>query len=372
MAARFFRLICIIVGSISGYYVGKFYSKTHPVNFTVDMLNFLGLMAVMAMMSYIVAPVLYRILNSINRSIGETVRSLSPRTVALGAVGLIIGLVISNLTILPLVIITKSGIFLLVLSCAILGYLGAVIAVSLGQSRLNNPLFDSVSNNDGGIKLLDTSVIIDGRIADLAKTGFVEGTILIPRFVLEELHHISDSADALRRNRGRRGLDVLNRLQKELETAVEVYETDIEGDEVDAKLVKLGKLMGAKVITNDYNLNKVAEFEGVQVLNINELANAVKPVVLPGEDIVVTLIKEGKDPDQAIGYLDDGTMIVVEDGKRLIGETIPVEVTSTLQTAAGKMIFARPRERTDLEVTVFDNSSGNSRSRFRKKNGRNG
>ncbi len=371
MAARFFRLICVIIGSILGYYVGSFYSEAHSVNLKVDILNFIGLMAVMAMIAYLVAPVIYRALSSCNRSISRTVRSLSPRTVALGVVGLIIGLIIANLTILPLVLITKSGIALLVLSCAVLGYLGAVIAISLGQTKIDNPLFNTVSNDSsGGIKLLDTSVIIDGRIADLAKTGFVEGAILIPRFVLEELHHISDSPDALKRNRGRRGLDVLNRLQKELEATVEVYETDIEGDEVDAKLVKLGKLMGAKVITNDYNLNKVAEFEGVQVLNINELANAVKPVVLPGEDITVALIKEGKDPDQAIGYLDDGTMIVVEDGKRLIGETVPVEVTSTLQTAAGKMIFARPRERTDLEVTVFDNNGGSTRSRFRKKNGK--
>ena len=210
MAARFFRLICVIIGSILGYYVGSFYSEAHSVNLKVDILNFIGLMAVMAMIAYLVAPVIYRALSSCNRSISRTVRSLSPRTVALGVVGLIIGLIIANLTILPLVLITKSGIALLVLSCAVLGYLGAVIAISLGQTKIDNPLFNTVSNDSsGGIKLLDTSVIIDGRIADLAKTGFVEGAILIPRFVLEELHHISDSPDALKRNRGRRGLDVL-------------------------------------------------------------------------------------------------------------------------------------------------------------------
>lgn len=193
-------------------------------------------------------------------------------------------------------------------------------------------------------KILDTSVIIDGRIADICKTGFIEGTLVIPEFVLEELQHIADSSDLLKRNRGRRGLDILNKIQKELDVHVLVYEGDYEDiTEVDSKLVKLAKALSGKVVTNDYNLNKVCELQGVSVLNINDLANAVKPVVLPGEEIVVQLIKDGKENGQAVAYLDDGTMIVVEGGREYIGTTLEVLVTSVLQTSAGRMIFAKPK-----------------------------
>ena len=193
-------------------------------------------------------------------------------------------------------------------------------------------------------KILDTSVIIDGRIADICKTGFIEGTLVIPEFVLEELQHIADSSDLLKRNRGRRGLDILNKIQKELDVHVLVYEGDYEEiSEVDSKLVKLAKALSGKVVTNDYNLNKVCELQGVSVLNINDLANAVKPVVLPGEEIVVQLIKDGKENGQAVAYLDDGTMIVVEGGREYIGTTLEVLVTSVLQTSAGRMIFAKPK-----------------------------
>ncbi|RJG15933.1 PIN/TRAM domain-containing protein [Paenibacillus thiaminolyticus] len=193
-------------------------------------------------------------------------------------------------------------------------------------------------------KILDTSVIIDGRIADICKTGFIEGTIVIPEFVLEELQHIADSSDLLKRNRGRRGLDILNKIQKELEVKVLIYEGDFEEiSEVDSKLVKLAKVLKGKVVTNDFNLNKVCELQGVSVLNINDLANAVKPVVLPGEEIVVQVIKDGKEHGQGVAYLDDGTMIVVEGGREYIGMTMEVLVTSVLQTSAGRMIFAKPK-----------------------------
>lgn len=193
-------------------------------------------------------------------------------------------------------------------------------------------------------KILDTSVIIDGRIADICKTGFIEGTIVIPEFVLEELQHIADSSDLLKRNRGRRGLDILNKIQKELEVKVLIYEGDFEEiSEVDSKLVKLAKVLQGKVVTNDFNLNKVCELQGVSVLNINDLANAVKPVVLPGEEIVVQVIKDGKEHGQGVAYLDDGTMIVVEGGRDFIGTTMEVLVTSVLQTSAGRMIFAKPK-----------------------------
>ncbi|RLC66809.1 MAG: PIN domain nuclease, partial [Chloroflexi bacterium] len=194
--------------------------------------------------------------------------------------------------------------------------------------------------------LLDTSVIIDGRIADISQTGFISGTMLVPRFILNELQHIADSSDALRRNRGRRGLDMLNRLQKESTTPVRIIDMDVKGaHEVDDKLVMLAKKLGCPIITNDYNLNRVAKLQGVTVLNINELANAVKPIVLPGESMKVHIIQEGKELGQGVGYLDDGTMVVVEDGRRHIGHTINVTVTKVLQTAVGRMIFARPEEK---------------------------
>ncbi|MEC5425609.1 PIN/TRAM domain-containing protein [Virgibacillus sp. C22-A2] len=193
-------------------------------------------------------------------------------------------------------------------------------------------------------KILDTSVIIDGRVADICQTSFLEGTIIIPQFVLGELQHIADSSDVLKRNRGRRGLDVLNRIQKELPVKVEIYEGDFEEiQEVDSKLIKLAKVINGVVVTNDFNLNKVCDLQSVAVLNINDLANAVKPVVLPGEELMVQVIKDGKEHNQGIAYLDDGTMIVVEEGRDYIGKTIEVLITSVLQTSAGRMIFAKPK-----------------------------
>ncbi|MCY0880414.1 MAG: PIN/TRAM domain-containing protein [Firmicutes bacterium] len=201
-------------------------------------------------------------------------------------------------------------------------------------------------------KILDTSVIIDGRIADICQTGFLEGTLVVPRFVLDELRHIADSADVLKRNRGRRGLDILNHIQKDLKMPVQIYEREVDASlEVDARLLKLAQMMDGKVVTNDFNLNKVAEFQGVPVLNINELANAVKPVVLPGEEMVVHVVKDGKESGQGIGYLDDGTMIVVDGGRKVIGQTVSVMVTSVLQTAAGRMIFAKMKTLAGVEAS---------------------
>ncbi len=191
--------------------------------------------------------------------------------------------------------------------------------------------------------LLDTSVIIDGRISDISKTGFIQGKMLVPRFVLHELQHVADSADTLRRGRGRRGLEILKQLQQNQETPIEITEQDVSSSgEVDAKLVALGKHMGIPVMTNDYNLNRVAAIQGVEVLNVNELANAIKSVYLPGESLNVRVIQEGKEHNQGIAYLDDGTMIVVENGERYINRKIEVVVTKILQTAAGRMIFAKP------------------------------
>lgn len=199
-----------------------------------------------------------------------------------------------------------------------------------------------------GQLIVDTSSLIDGRIADIVEAGFISGSLIIPRFVLEELQHIADSYDATRRVRGRRGLEVLNRLQNEIDIHVQISEVDFkEIPEVDGKLVRLGKLLGCAIITNDFNLNQVAKIQGVQVLNINDLANVVRPVVMPGEELVVRIIQDGKEPGQGVGFLDDGTMIVVEDGRRYMNTEQTVAVTRVLQTSAGRMIFAHQKAASD-------------------------
>jgi uncharacterized protein YacL len=227
------------------------------------------------------------------------------------------------------------------------GYLGALVALDKGR-EVNFAGFIRLLREQPraeSYKLLDTSVIIDGRIADITETGFLEGTLVIPQFILRELQHIADSSDPLKRNRGRRGLDILQKIQKKVDIRVEISDMEFpEIREVDNKLVAMAKALNAKIVTNDFNLNKVAELHGVGVLNINELTNALRPVVLPGEDMRVYVLKEGKEYNQGIAYLDDGTMVVVDNGRRHIGQTIDVCVTSVLQTTAGRMIFSRLKE----------------------------
>ncbi|TWT02720.1 PIN/TRAM domain-containing protein [Planococcus sp. CPCC 101016] len=275
-----------------------------------------------------------------------------------GTVGMIIGLVVAFLigfalsTVdIPLV----ATIAPLVLS-VVLGYLGFQVGFQKREemlTMLTPSKFTPVKKLEAeepvekvSYKLLDTSVIIDGRIADISATGFMEGTFVVPQFVLSELQHIADSSDTLKRTRGRRGLDILKRLQSERVDAIMITEENFdEVSEVDLKLMRAAKKMGGQVVTNDFNLNKVCELHNVPVLNINDLANAVKPVVIPGEDMHVVVIKDGKEQNQGVAYLDDGTMIVIEDGKGYIGQAINVTVTSVLQTSAGRMIFAKPRDR---------------------------
>lgn len=268
-----------------------------------------------------------------------------------GVIGLISGLIIASLLGSAISWLPWVGGIIKVIVTLVLGYLGITVGMKRKEELLGVwPRFgkDKPTKTENKqhplYKILDTSVIIDGRISDICKSGFIEGTLIIPGFVLEELRHIADSSDLLKRNRGRRGLDILNKIRKELDVMVEIYEKDFEDiAEVDSKLVKLAQVLDGVVITNDYNLNKVAELQGVKVLNINELANAVKPVVLPGEEMTVQVIKDGKEAGQGVAYLDDGTMIVVDGGKKFVGLTIDVVVTSVLQTAAGRMIFARPK-----------------------------
>jgi uncharacterized protein YacL len=239
--------------------------------------------------------------------------------------------------------------FVEVLLLAWMTYCGLVVGAAKGE-MLNlaafGGLFGSEGSGKNGLKILDTSVIIDGRIADIAETGFLDGPVVIPQFVLRELQQVADSADSSKRARGRRGLDILHRLQKLPQLTVQIVEDDFPNlREVDLKLIELAKLYGSKIVTNDFNLNKVAQVRGVEVLNINELANALRPLVLPGETMRVFILKEGKEPSQGVGYLDDGTMVVVDNARRLISKTIDVTVTSVLQTTAGKMIFGRYDER---------------------------
>jgi uncharacterized protein YacL len=225
-----------------------------------------------------------------------------------------------------------------------LGYMGIAIGGTKGEwfepARIIAAFRDSARLHQ--YKVLDTSVIIDGRIADICETGFLEGTLIVPQFVLRELQQVADSSDSLKRNRGRRGLDILQKMQKIAHVTVQIVETDFpEVREVDLKLIELARRMSGKIVTNDFNLNKVAQLRGVPVLNINELANSLKPVVLPGEVMRVFVIKEGKEAGQGVGYLDDGTMVVVDQARKALGKTIEVSVTSVLQTTAGKMIFCR-------------------------------
>ena len=239
--------------------------------------------------------------------------------------------------------------FLQLMVMLLMAYVGLIVGANKGDllnlSALGG-IFGGEKQLRKSYKILDTSVIIDGRIADIAETGFLDGIVVTPQFVLRELQLVADSADSLKRNRGRRGLDILQRLQKVPSLQVQIVEDDFPGvREVDLKLIELAKLYEGKIITNDFNLNKVAQLQGVDVLNINELANALKPIVLPGEAMRVFILKEGKEYNQGVAYLDDGTMVVVDNARKMIGKTIDVSVTSVLQTTAGKMIFGKWDER---------------------------
>jgi len=305
--------------------------------------------AVLGLIAYLISPLFFDLAAKFNNWIEATLKSIPTQDIVVGVTGLVSGLLIGSLLSLALYRIPLVGNYLAAIVTLFAGYLGTNLMLNRKEDLtfLTNLFTRQLKTEKGGqrgAKILDTSVIIDGRIVDIAATGFLEGVVVVPGFVLEELRHIADSSDTLKRNRGRRGLDILNKIQKELDIPVQIYEQDFDDiPEVDSKLIKLAKILKGKIVTNDYNLNKVCELQGVPVLNINELANAVKPVVLPGEEMTAQIIKDGKEMGQGVAYLDDGTMIVVEGGRRYIGETIEVVVTSVLQTAAGRMIFAKPK-----------------------------
>jgi uncharacterized protein YacL len=256
--------------------------------------------------------------------------------------------------------------FLQIMVMLLMAYVGLIVGANKGEllnlSALGG-IIGGETQSATSYKILDTSVIIDGRIADIAETGFLDGTIVTPQFVLRELQLVADSADSLKRNRGRRGLDVLQRLQKMATINIQIVEDDFPSvREVDLKLIELAKVYKGKIITNDFNLNKVAQLQGVSVLNINELANSLKPIVLPGEIMKVFILKEGKEYNQGVAYLDDGTMVVVDNARKAIGKTVDVSVTSVLQTTAGKMIFGRWDERSGYRNDARNDVRNDSRS----------
>ena len=284
---------------------------------------------------------------------GDRLHAMSTRDKLATGIGLVIGLLITMAVSVPIILSLPANYKLLGVAVTFLlgiaiTYLCIIAALSMKEELrfyMPPPPEAEDAPPKEKFKILDTNVIIDGRIADVARAGFLEGPIYIPGFVLDELQHIADSADGLKRARGRRGLDILNSMQKELTLLVRTYDRFAPGaEEVDARVVRLAKGLGGAIVTNDFNLNKVAELQGIQVLNVNELANALKPVVLPGEEMQVMIVKEGKEASQGVGYLDDGTMIVVEGARRWVGEQVDVLVSSVLQTQAGKMIFAHLRD----------------------------
>lgn len=329
------RLIFILGTTAMGYYIGIHYLGNDGLITGTGVGFFAGALTIM-----------------LERTLGRS----KPRSLVGGFIGLVLGLSTALLILVAFhlpgqdpFIQTAARILVLVVG----GYMG--LALGVAKSREIeipglNQVVEEVSPKNK--KILDTSVIIDGRIADICETGFLEGPLVIPQFVLKELQQIADSPDSLKRNRGRRGLDVLQRMQKNMEIDIQFLDQDFPKiKEVDGKIVALAKDMSAQVLTNDFNLNKVAELQGVRVLNINQLANSVKPVVLPGEVMNVYILKEGKEAGQGVAYLDDGTMVVVDNARRFIGKTLDVSVTSVLQTTAGRMIFTRPKEEIEREAS---------------------
>ncbi|AGK99246.1 PIN/TRAM domain-containing protein [Clostridium pasteurianum] len=362
MLKKLLRGLLTLIGLVLGYILGEGLLETRYFNImitksgVIQTVLFLILCTLLlGLIFFLISPWIVKGITKAMEYFENNIQKVPISEIVFGTAGAMVGLFISAMFVSLFPRMSILWTFIEVIICLIIAAFGADIAikkreeivlffsnakkVSINKEKKNKAVLKS------GAKVLDTSVIIDGRIFDICQTGFVEGTLIIPNFVLQELRHIADSSDGLKRNRGRRGLDILNKIQKELNVDVQIYEKDFPDiEEVDSKLLKLAQIMNGKVVTNDYNLNKVAEFQGVPVLNINELANAVKPVVLPGEEMIITIMKDGKESGQGIAYLDDGTMIVVEGGRKHIGETLNVAVTSVLQTAAGRMIFAKQKE----------------------------
>lgn len=355
MIRSIFRIILTIIGFVGGYELFKVAVPSLVVAtglFVPQESIWFAILggAMFGLIVFLITPFVITHMGNVAVWTDGKMKSIPTQDIILGVIGLITALIVGVLLSFPLSRIPWVGVYLSLVVTLVMAYLGVTFMMNRKDdfpflyaqlAKRTPPLPEKKSSP---VKVLDTSVIIDGRIMDICKTGFIEGEIIVSGFVLEELRHIADSSDLLKRNRGRRGLDILNTMQKELNIVVKIVNNDYDDiSEVDSKLVKLAQDLKGVILTNDFNLNKVCELQGVMVLNINELANAVKPVVLPGEEMSAHIIKDGKEAGQGVAYLDDGTMIVVEGGKRYIGDTIEVLVTSVLQTAAGRMIFAKPK-----------------------------
>lgn len=342
-----FVVAVTLVGVMAGEVVHTLVKTKLPTNLEAyQSISFhVGLLAVGGLVGFLVSLYSFRALvHFVNRM--EDVSLLDKIAAVLGV---LLGLLVGLLATAPLAD-SEFGLPIRIFVSTVLVILGVGFAISAKQQIVY--VFPSLATRTpvsedrapARSKMLDTNIIIDGRIADICGTGFLEGPVLVPGFVLRELHHIADSADSLKRARGRRGLEVLNRLKRMPNTDVRIFEeypaSDQPGEDVDVRLVKLAKELGASVVTNDYSVNEIAKLHNVQVLNVNELAGAMRPVYLPGEEVMVSIVKEGKEPGQGVAYLDDGTMVVVERAARYVGQTVPAVVTSALQTSAGKMIFS--------------------------------
>ena len=359
--SKIFKFLFTVIGALVGIFIVSVLSDIDFVRGIGSQKIITGVSVVIvflfALIFFILSPRVFKALEDLLVIWERQIQTKSFTEVILGAVGLILGLIIAFLISQPIykIPIPYVGSVISILLYGMLGYLGLTIGMSnkdtisekvrdltsLAAKRNVKPK-DVVKEYTGIPKVLDTSVIIDGRILDIAKAGFIEGPLVVPVFVLEELQHIDDSADVLKRNLGRRCLDTVAESQELKNVEVIIYNGKIEEiPEVDSKLLKLATELNGKIVTNDFNLNKVARVQNLDVLNINELANAVKPLYLPGEEMDILIVREGKEHKQGLAYLDDGTMIVVENGKDLIGEKVNVVVTSALQTSAGKMIFAK-------------------------------
>jgi len=321
------RLVLVALLAIAGYFIQPFQAPNEILGMALG--TVLGLLIIF---------------------LESRIKAVGPQVLIGSVIGLVFGIVLAifvSFLIGKLALNSRSTSFLQIFSFFFFIYIGLLLGSK--KSDWFEPatlvaLFGEKGEKKSH-KILDTSVIIDGRIADLTETGFIEGTIVVPQFVLRELQHIADSPDSLKRNRGRRGIEILQRMQKKPELNVTITEADFpDVPEVDMKLIELAKQLDAKIVTNDYNLNKIAQLQGVHVLNINELASSLRPVVLPGETMKVFILKEGKEYNQGVAYLDDGTMVVVDNARKLIGRNVEVVVTSVLQTTVGKMIFGRHEE----------------------------
>ncbi len=345
MLNRIIKISFSILGAVTGFTILRTVFMINDIkiseNFKISIFVLFSL--AFCALFYFMASKIIEFVGVFIDKIENTIQTITLSEMLLGVLGLIVGLIVANLISIPIIKIQIIGVPLAV----ILNVLFSFSGVALSLRKRNENFFDLFKDTKGGsnsAKIIDTSTIIDGRILEICSAGFVDGELVIPSFVLEELRHIADSADSLRRARGRRGLDILNLLQKDSNHTVRIEEFDYNNLEADEMLMKAALKLKGKLVTIDYNLSKVAALKGIKVLNINELANAVKPIALPGEEMNVQVVKDGKEAGQGVAFLDDGTMIVIEGGRKYLGETIPVMVTSVLQTSAGRMVFAKPNK----------------------------